>query len=86
MHRRKKARGGFGKLQQLSPALSEFLGVESESRAQVVKKIWDYIKANNLQVGGWGRRRGLVCEWEQGLARGLEQGRQTLPAVTRRRK
>jgi chromatin remodeling complex protein RSC6 len=49
-YRKRKAGGGFTKLIRLSPALSTFLGVEAESRPQVVKKIWDYIKANNLQV------------------------------------
>jgi chromatin remodeling complex protein RSC6 len=31
--------------------MQAFLGVESMPRTQVVKAIWDYIKANNLQVG-----------------------------------
>ncbi|GAX80563.1 hypothetical protein CEUSTIGMA_g8000.t1 [Chlamydomonas eustigma] len=47
--KKRKAGGGFTKLIRLSPALSTFLGVEAESRPQVVKRIWDYIKANNLQ-------------------------------------
>jgi len=46
----RKGGGGFGAtLCDLSPALQAFLGVQQESRPQIVKKIWDYIKANNLQ-------------------------------------
>ncbi|KAJ3301724.1 hypothetical protein HDV03_000459 [Kappamyces sp. JEL0829] len=41
--------GAFNKLHALSPALSELIGVHEESRPQIVKKIWDYIKANDLQ-------------------------------------
>jgi len=32
-----------------SAALAEVIGVEPMARAQVIKKLWDYIKANNLQ-------------------------------------
>lgn len=44
--------GGFTAPLPLSEALVEFLGTgESElSRAEVVKRMWVYIKANNLQV------------------------------------
>ncbi|KAG1673969.1 hypothetical protein FOA52_015725 [Chlamydomonas sp. UWO 241] len=45
----KKKAGGFTKLCLLSPALAKVLGVERESRTQVVKKIWEYVRANNLQ-------------------------------------
>mgnify|MGYP001806684754 CR=1 FL=1 len=34
----------------LSEPLQAFLGVESLPRTQVVKRLWEYIKANNLQV------------------------------------
>jgi chromatin remodeling complex protein RSC6 len=34
----------------LSPEMQAFLGVESMPRTQVVKKIWEYVKANGLQV------------------------------------
>ncbi|KAF8599932.1 SWIB-domain-containing protein [Ceratobasidium sp. AG-I] len=44
-----KKRGGFQKEYSLSPALAEFTGVQALSRPQVVKKLWDHIKANNLQ-------------------------------------
>lgn len=33
----------------LSPALRTFLGVEALPRTEVTKKVWDYIKAHNLQ-------------------------------------
>lgn len=32
-----------------SPALAAIIGIEPVTRAQVIKKLWDYIKANNLQ-------------------------------------
>lgn len=34
---------------QLSPALSAIVGAEALPRGEVTKKVWDYIKANNLQ-------------------------------------
>ncbi|QDZ20358.1 SWIB domain-containing protein [Chloropicon primus] len=44
----KGTKGGYGSL--LSPQLSEFLGGPTEmARTQVVKKLWEYIKGNNLQ-------------------------------------
>jgi upstream activation factor subunit UAF30 len=51
---RKRSRGGggggasrFGDI--LSEAMSAFLGMERCPRTQVVKKLWEYIKANELQ-------------------------------------
>ena len=32
-----------------SPALAEVIGGEQVARTEVIKKIWDYVKANNLQ-------------------------------------
>ncbi len=32
-----------------SAALAAVIGAEPIARAQVIKKLWDYIKANNLQ-------------------------------------
>jgi DNA topoisomerase-3 len=32
-----------------SAALGAVIGTEPVARAQVIKKLWDYIKANNLQ-------------------------------------
>jgi len=46
----KRSRGGasrFGDI--LSEAMSTFLGMERCPRTQVVKKLWEYIKANDLQ-------------------------------------
>ena len=40
---------GFHKEYYLSKELSEFLGIVSQSRPQVVKDIWKYIKENELQ-------------------------------------
>lgn len=34
----------------VSPAMRKFLGVPEISRSGAVKKVWDHIKANNLQV------------------------------------
>ncbi|XP_044507423.1 upstream activation factor subunit spp27-like isoform X3 [Mangifera indica] len=45
----KKQGGGFNKLCSLSPQLQKLLGVSELARTQVVKKIWEYIKENNLQ-------------------------------------
>ena len=47
---RKRSRGGasrFGDI--LSEAMATFLGMERCPRTQVVKKLWEYIKANDLQ-------------------------------------
>lgn len=51
--KRQKGGGkGFLAPLQLSDALVKFLGTgESElSRSDVIKRMWDYIKGNNLQV------------------------------------
>lgn len=34
---------------KVSAELAAFVGVDEISRAEVTKKIWEYIKANNLQ-------------------------------------
>ncbi|KAB5589506.1 hypothetical protein CTheo_7057 [Ceratobasidium theobromae] len=44
-----KKRGGYQKEYSLSPALAELTGVQSLSRPQIVKKLWDHIKAHDLQ-------------------------------------
>lgn len=36
-------------MQQLSPELSDLIGVKESSRPEVVKKIWEYIKGHELQ-------------------------------------
>lgn len=48
----KKAAGeGGGFMQSLQPdeALAAVIGSDPQPRTEVTKKIWDYIKANNLQ-------------------------------------
>lgn len=45
----------------LSPALAEFLGVERMARPTVVKKLWEYIKAHNLQVLACWVGRCMLC-------------------------
>ncbi|KAH7134038.1 SWIB/MDM2 domain-containing protein [Dactylonectria macrodidyma] len=47
--KKRKAGGGFMKPFNLSPALSELVGETQLSRPQVVKKLWEHIKANELQ-------------------------------------
>ncbi|KAF3762799.1 hypothetical protein M406DRAFT_108037 [Cryphonectria parasitica EP155] len=47
--KKRKAGGGFQKEFNLSYALSELVGMERLSRPQVVKKLWEHIKANDLQ-------------------------------------
>ena len=47
---KKAGRGsGLNKEKELSPELAEFIGKPMESRPQVVKAMWDYFKAKNLQ-------------------------------------
>ncbi|KAF9039439.1 SWIB-domain-containing protein [Hymenopellis radicata] len=43
------ARGGFAKEHALSAPLAALLETDRLSRPQCVKKLWEYIKANNLQ-------------------------------------
>lgn len=51
-----KSEGGVAKVSAiakkvaLSPELAQFIGAPEESRSQVVKKLWDYIKKHNLQA------------------------------------
>jgi upstream activation factor subunit UAF30 len=55
-----KGGGGFAAPVQLSTELSEFIGETVLSRTEVTKRIWDYIKANNLQDPK--DRRNIVCD------------------------
>jgi chromatin remodeling complex protein RSC6 len=43
--------GGGGFMQSLQPdeALAAVIGSDPQPRTEVTKKIWDYIKTNNLQ-------------------------------------
>jgi chromatin remodeling complex protein RSC6 len=47
----KAAGAGGGFMQSLQPdeALAAVIGSDPQPRTEVTKKIWDYIKANNLQ-------------------------------------
>ncbi|KAJ7072633.1 SWIB/MDM2 domain-containing protein [Mycena amicta] len=54
------ARGGFAKPYLLSEPLAAVLGVESMSRPQVVKQLWIYIKANELQNPN--NKREILCD------------------------
>ncbi|KAH6645754.1 SWIB/MDM2 domain protein [Truncatella angustata] len=47
--KKRKAGGGFQKPFNLSEPLAEVCGVATLSRPQVVKKLWEHIKENNLQ-------------------------------------
>ncbi|KAJ7209713.1 hypothetical protein GGX14DRAFT_631680 [Mycena pura] len=54
------ARGGFAKPYLLSEPLAAVMGVESMSRSQVVKQLWAYIKANELQNPS--NRKEIICD------------------------
>jgi upstream activation factor subunit UAF30 len=45
----RKANPALMKPLTVSPTLAAVIGPGPESRGQVMKKIWDYIKKNNLQ-------------------------------------
>ena len=45
----RKAGGGLARPVQPSPELAEICGKEPLPRSQVVSKIWDHIRKNNLQ-------------------------------------
>lgn len=57
---KRKATGGFQKPFNLSYALAELCGEQQLSRPQVVKKIWEHIKANNLQDPS--DKRQIICD------------------------
>lgn len=44
----------------VSPAMKKFLGVSEVSRTEAVKKIWDHIKAKNLQNPA--NKREILCD------------------------
>ncbi|KAG8792664.1 hypothetical protein FRC12_005306 [Ceratobasidium sp. 428] len=56
----KKRGGGFQKEYALSSAMAEFTGAQALSRPQIVKKLWDHIKANNLQNPA--DKREILCD------------------------
>lgn len=57
---KKKAGGGWGKACLLSPPLAAFVKAERMARSDVVKCMWDYIKANNLQNPK--DKREIICD------------------------
>jgi upstream activation factor subunit UAF30 len=44
-----RARGGLAKAVRPSPELAKVVGDGTMTRAEVTKKVWDYIKSNGLQ-------------------------------------
>lgn len=52
--------GGIQKTVLLSDKMKEFLGESAMPRTQVVKKVWEYIKSNNLQNPN--NRRQIICD------------------------
>ncbi|XP_011623913.1 protein TRI1 isoform X2 [Amborella trichopoda] len=44
-----RSTSGIFKSIPVSPAMRKFLGVPDISRTDAMKKVWEYIKANNLQ-------------------------------------
>jgi len=54
------ARGGFSKEYVLSEPLAVVIQVERLSRPQVVKKLWEYIKGNDLQNPS--NKREIICD------------------------
>jgi len=57
VEKKKRGNAGFGKkMLTLSDKLAGFLGVGQETRPQVVKRMWAYIKENNLQDPNDGRK------------------------------
>ncbi|KAK0625423.1 hypothetical protein B0T17DRAFT_617516 [Bombardia bombarda] len=58
--KKRKAGGGFQKPFTLSYPLAELCGEQQLSRPQVVKKLWEYIKGNDLQDPS--DRRQILCD------------------------
>lgn len=59
----KKQKGSFATIKNhLSPILAKFLGVKEETRPQVVKKMWEYIKEHELQEPS--DKRQINCDKE----------------------
>ncbi|CAN4081591.1 unnamed protein product [Withania somnifera] len=56
----KKKAGGFTKLCCLSPQLQKFTGEAELARTEVVKRMWNYIRENNLQDPS--NRRNINCD------------------------
>ncbi|KAI0767016.1 SWIB/MDM2 domain-containing protein [Fomes fomentarius] len=56
----KKRGGGFKKEYMLSEPLGTLLGLEKCSRPQIVKHLWDHIKANNMQNPE--NKKEIICD------------------------
>ncbi|TPX16484.1 uncharacterized protein E0L32_003778 [Thyridium curvatum] len=58
--KKRKAGGGFQKPFNLSYPLADLVGESQLSRPQVVKKLWEHIKANGLQDPA--NKRTIICD------------------------
>lgn len=58
--KKRAAGGGFTKLCRLSPELQAVMGEKEMARTQVVKSLWVYIRAKNLQDPG--NKRKILCD------------------------
>nr|XP_027112416.1 DNA ligase 1-like isoform X4 [Coffea arabica] len=56
----KKKGSGFGKTWAISPQLQEIVGVPEMARTEVVKRMWTYIRENNLQNPK--DKRKIICD------------------------
>ncbi|XP_050364503.1 upstream activation factor subunit spp27-like isoform X2 [Argentina anserina] len=56
----KKRGGGFTKLSSLSPELQKVTGVSELARTEVVKKLWNYIRENNMQDPN--NKKVIICD------------------------
>ncbi|KAK4360666.1 hypothetical protein RND71_019618 [Anisodus tanguticus] len=56
----KRKAGGFTKVCSLSPQLQKFTGEAELARTEVVKRMWNYIRENNLQDPS--NRRNINCD------------------------
>lgn len=52
--------GGITQPRPISPAMQKFLGVPEIPRTKAIKKIWEYIKENNLQDPA--NKKEIVCD------------------------
>lgn len=55
-----KKTSAFNKTLKPSPELAAIVGNEPLQRTEVVKRIWDYIKAHNLQNPA--NKRNILCD------------------------
>ncbi|GMH94734.1 hypothetical protein TrVE_jg11058 [Triparma verrucosa] len=54
----------FKKVLRLSPQLADLVGSQTSSRPQAVKKVWAYIKENNLQSCPTGDKRYIMSDYK----------------------